>query len=187
VIEEVLWEHAHSRYQSLRPPASDPDVELLKRTLPVAVPKALEQSLRIHDGMAESIGTRPVDLVDGWVLLPAESIVQEWQMMWHLQCDCEFGGDKWTTTLALKNDMHWRAGWIPVLNENGNKIVIDMDPGPEGQAGQVFRWFNYGEAPMRVLAKDWRVWLDTMAEELVTRRFQLMEYGGILLTNEEII
>ncbi len=186
LIEAVLWEHAHSVSRSLRPPASDRQIELLKRKLPVSLPRTLEQSLRIHDGMRSQFRGRQIDLVDGWLMSSAAEIASNWQMMWDLRCECGFGGDQVTTTRALKNNMHWRAGWIPVLDENGNRIVIDMDPGSKGRVGQVFRWFNYGHVPMKVVAESWGAWLDKMAEELHARRFKLNEFGAIWLLQDAI-
>ncbi len=78
-----------------------------------------------------------------------------------------------TTTSKLKNDARWRPGWVPVMEENGNKVVIDMDSGPEGKVGQVFRWYNSGGLPMTFVAETWAGWLDFLAEELSARRFSV--------------
>lgn len=51
LIEQILKEHAHSVYRSLRPPASERRMTLLNGVLPAPVPHAFEQSIRLHDGM----------------------------------------------------------------------------------------------------------------------------------------
>ncbi len=55
-----------------------------------------------------------------------------------LQRECEFGGCRLTSTPELKNDISWRPGWLPLMDSDGDKIVIDFDPGSEGKVGQVF-------------------------------------------------
>jgi cell wall assembly regulator SMI1 len=178
LIEEVLKEHVHSAYTSLRPPVSDRHLALLKGIVSAPVPRTFEQSLRLHDGMRGSYLGRN-RLINNWALLPVADILSVWKMENDLQRECEFGGCPLTTTGALKNDVRWRPGWLPAMDREGDKIVIDLDPGPEGKLGQVFCWYNYGGRPMRVVAGSWAAWLDSLAEGLSTRRFTLDESGAV--------
>lgn len=180
LIEGVLEEHAHSAYKALRPPASRRQIDRLQEVLKAKLPGDLVNSLRIHDGMSTA-GTTRQDFVNYMTLLPCARVIANWKLLWSLQCECEFGGDQVTRTRKIKNDAHWRAGWVPIMEFEGDLIVLDLDPGPTGRRGQVVAWYNYGSRPMRVLADSFGGWLDTVADELVNRRFTLDEWGGIHL------
>jgi cell wall assembly regulator SMI1 len=114
-------------------------------------------------------------------LLPCAEIASDWKLLWELQRECSFRGDQVTRTRKIKNDTHWRSGWIPIMDFEGDKVVLDLDPGPGGKCGQVIRWYNYGGRPMCVLAESYAAWLAQIAEELSHRRFTLDEWGGIHL------
>jgi cell wall assembly regulator SMI1 len=104
-----------------------------------------------------------------------------------LQHECGFDGCPLTTTSELKNDSRWRPDWVPVMDSDGDKIVVDLDPGPAGKVGQVFRWYNAGGRPMRVVAESWAVWLNTLADELVARRFRLDDSGALWLHDDRFL
>jgi cell wall assembly regulator SMI1 len=180
IIESVLKEHAHSAFRSLRPPASDRQVAKLESVLGTHLPRDFIASLKIHDGMKSSGGNVEA-FVDYKTLNPCSRIATDWKLLWELQCECEFAGDRETRTREIKNDTHWRAGWIPIADFEGDKLVLDLDPGPTGNYGQVFSWYNYGSYPMRVFADSCSAWLDAVAEQLSKRQFKLDEFGGIHL------
>jgi len=179
-IECVLEEHANTVFKALRPPASDAAIAKLGAAIPSKLPNAFIQSLRIHDGIRDS-RCGPHRIFDNMAMLTSSEIVTTWRMEWDLQVECEFEGCQLTRTRKLKNDMRWRAKWVPFLDCEGDKLVIDLDPGPSGKVGQVFRWYNYGGRPMQVIADSVSHWLHMVAEELQRRRFRLDEWGGIWL------
>jgi cell wall assembly regulator SMI1 len=74
-------------------------------------------------------------------------------------------------------------GWLPFMDADGDKVVIDLDPGPKGRNGQVFEWSNSGSFPMRLLADSFSEWLSGIAERFSKRQFQLTEYGSIWMNN----
>jgi internalin A len=177
VIEEVLREHAHSAFKALRPPASRGDIRELEAALGRWLPNGLVASLRIHNGM-----TGRNDLVDYMSLLSAERIGYWWRLHSQFQRDWEAGGDQVTRTRKIKNNLRWRDGWIPLMEDlGGDLMVIDLDPGPTGTRGQIFQWYNYGSTPRRVTADSLPAWLDALAEALVHRRFTLDDLGTINL------
>jgi cell wall assembly regulator SMI1 len=98
------------------------------------------------------------------------------------QREWEPGGDQVTRTRKIRNDLGWRDGWIPfAVTAGGDLMVIDLDPGPTGTAGQVFRWYGYGGTPRHVVADSFPAWLDAVAEQLVRRQFTLDDMGTINL------
>jgi cell wall assembly regulator SMI1 len=179
-IEEVLWENAHSVYRALRKPASDALLARLAKRVPAKLPRDFVQSLRIHDGLKDSY-LGPVRLFDYNALLPVSAILAESKMMCDLQSQCGFGGGGTRDDPAVRNDAHWRPGWVPIMDADGDKLVPDLDPAPRGTTGQVFEWSNTGSTPLKVLAPSFGEWLAGLAEALGKRRFGLDEYGGIWL------
>ena len=181
LIEDVLKEHVHSAFERLRPPATTAQIDRLKAEFPRRLPRAFEQSLRIHDGIAEA-----KSLVNYMTLLPVSKITSVWRMEWDLQCECQFPGCERTKTRKLENDARWREGWLPFMDFNGDKLVLDLEPGPAGKVGQVFKWYNYPGRPNYVIADSIEVWFDMLAGELSRRRFTLNEYGDILLKKQSL-
>jgi cell wall assembly regulator SMI1 len=177
VIKAVLKEHAHSAYEALRPPAPLGKVAALEDLLGRRLPRGLVTSLRLHDGMRDR-----ADLVDYMSLLSAERIGFWWRLGYRSQQQDGFGGNPETHTRKIKNDARWRAGWVPFMEDlGGDLMVIDLDPGPAGDRGQVFQWYNNGATAMRVAARSYPAWLDAVAEALSLRRFTLDELGSIRL------
>jgi cell wall assembly regulator SMI1 len=179
-IEGVLYENAHSLFRALRKPASDAAIAKLARLLPTKLPTDFVRSLKIHDGLRDSY-LGPNRLFDYNALLPLSAIISEYRMMCDLQVECEFGGTLAGCDRRVRNDAHWRPGWVPILDADGNKFVLDLDPARGGKLGQVFTWSNSGSTEQRILADSFGGWLADFAETLEKRRFRLSEYGGIWL------
>jgi len=180
LLEGVLWENAHSLYRALRKPASDAQLARLARLVPAKLPRDFVQSLKTHDGLRDSyLGQNR--LFDYNALLPVRAIISEYQMLCQHQeqfggCGGQAGNDP-----GLRNDARWRPGWLPVMDADGDKLVLDLDPAPGGSVGQVFEWSNTGSTRLRVLAPTFAEWLAGLAEALSKRRFGLDEFGGIWL------
>jgi molybdopterin molybdotransferase len=183
VIEAVLRENAHSVFRALRKPASDAQLARLSKVVPAKLPRDFVQSLKVHDGLRDSY-LGQVRLFDYYALLPVAAILADYKSMCGLQSECGFGRSQCGGDPAVRNDAHWRPGWVPVMDADGDKLVLDLDPAPGGSAGQVFAWFNMGSSPPRVLARSFGEWLAGLAETLGKRRFRLDEFGGIWLGSE---
>ncbi len=183
LIEDVLWENAHSVFRALRKPVSETQIRRLESKFPGRLPRDFVQSLAIHDGLRDShLGS--IRLFDYWALLPIRAIAAEWKTMTALQAECGFGGCQLEVSPRIKNDAHWRAGWIPLLDADGDKVFLDLDPDSQGKIGQVVQWSNSGSFPTCVLADSFGEWLARNAEKFSKRRFRLDESGGIWLHDE---
>jgi cell wall assembly regulator SMI1 len=180
-IEEVLWENAHSVYRALGKPANVAQIARLAAVVPAKLPRDFVQSLRVHDGLRNSY-LGQVRLFDYNALLPVRAILSEYRMMCRHQA--QFGGDggQAGNDPGVRNDSRWRSGWVPVMDADGDKLVLDLDPAPGGSVGQVFSWSNTGSTRLRVLAPTFGDWLAGLAEVLSKRRFGLDEFGGIWLS-----
>src|SRR5581483_1886564 len=182
-IEGVLGENAHSVYRALRKSASDASLARLAKYLPAQLPHDFVQSLKIHDGLRNSY-LGPVRLFDYYALLPVSAILTVYRMMCDLQCKCDFGGTQAKCDPAIRNDTYWRPGWVPILDADGDKLVLDLDPAAGGVVGQVFEWSNTGSTPNRVLASSFGEWLEELSEVFRKGRFKLDEFGGIWLLRQ---
>jgi cell wall assembly regulator SMI1 len=179
-IEGVLWENAHSVFRALRKPATDAQITRLAKLVPAKLPRDFVQSLKTHDGLRDSY-LGPIRLFDYSAMLPVSAIIAEYRRMCGLQAECGFPGGKVGGDVSVRNDAHWRPGWVPIMDADGDKLVLDLDPAPGGSVGQVFTWSNTGSSPLRVLAPSFGGWLAGLAAALGKRRFNLDEHGGIWL------
>jgi cell wall assembly regulator SMI1 len=182
-IEGVLWENAHSVFRALRKPATDAQLARLAKLVPARLPRDFKQSLKVHDGLRDSYLGR-VRLFDYYALLPVAAIIAEYKGLCRLQAERGFVGNPCGGDPGIRSDTRWRPGWVPVLDEDGDKLVLDLDPAPGGSVGQVFAWPNTGSTPLRVLAPSFGAWLSGLAEALGKRRFLLDEYGSIWLNRQ---
>jgi molybdopterin molybdotransferase len=182
-IESVLWENAHSVYRALRGPATDAQISRLAKLVPAKLPRDFVQSLKTHDGLRDSyLGQNR--LFDYNALLPVSAIISVYRSMCDLQAEWGSGGNRCGADAGVRNDAHWRPGWVPVMDADGDKLVLDLDPAPGGSVGQVFTWSNAGRLPLQVLAPSFGEWLAELAETLNGRRFNLDEFGGIWLRTD---
>jgi cell wall assembly regulator SMI1 len=176
-IEEVLWENAHSVYRALRKPVSDANLARLVELVSARLPPDFVQSLKTHDGLNNSyLGL--IRLFDYKALLPVTAVMREYKSLCRSR---EVPGSQAGADPAIRNDAHWRPGWVPFMDTDGPKLVLDLDPAPAGRAGQVFTWSNTGSTRSRVLAPSFGEWLAGLAEALSKRRFRLDEHGCIWL------
>jgi cell wall assembly regulator SMI1 len=179
-IEGVLWENAHSVYRALRKPATETQIARLARLVPAKLPREFVQSLKTHDGLRDSyLGQNR--LFDYYALLPVAAIIAEYKGICALQAQDPIGGSWAGADAGVRNDARFRPGWVPFMDADGDKLVLDLDPAPGGTCGQVFEWSSTGSTHNRVLASSFSEWLAGLADTLVKRRFGLDEFGGIWL------
>jgi uncharacterized protein len=183
LIRARFKEHSHSTFLALRPPATKAAITKLEQTLGVKLPAAVRQSYLTHDGMTDV----------GWPtlsnyhrLLPLKGIGRCHKLAlsypWDEPNPRELG-DKG----RIKNDLRWRAKWVPLLDEAGGDLIgLDLDPGPEGTRGQLFRWANYGSPDPYVIAGSFAEWLDRLATELEHYRFTFTDYGALQLNDDNL-
>jgi cell wall assembly regulator SMI1 len=180
IIEGVLWENAHSVYRALRKPATDAQLARLAGLVPAKLPRDFVQSLKTHDGLRDSyLGQNR--LFDYYALMPVSAIMSEYRMICELEAQDPIGGSQAGADAGVRNDLRFRPGWVPFMDADGDKLVLDLDPAPGGTYGQVFEWSSTGSTYNRVLASSFDEWLAGLAEAFGKRRFGLDEFGGFWL------
>ena len=183
MIETVLHENAHSVFRALRKPATDTQLRRLESKLKAKLPRDFVKSWMIHDGLRNSY-LGQIRLFNYWAFLPLSKILSEWKMMTDFQAEYGFLGCQLEVSPRIKNSAHWRVGWVPFMDADGDKVVLDLDPGLKGKIGQVFEWSNSGSFPMRLLADSFGEWLSGIAERFSRRQFRLDEFGRIWLDKD---
>jgi cell wall assembly regulator SMI1 len=180
IIEGVLWENAHSVYRALRKPATDAQLARLARLVPAKLPRDFVQSLKTHDGLRDSyLGQNR--LFDYYALMPVSAIMSAYRMICELEAQDPVGGSQAGADAGVRNDLRFRPGWVPFMDADGDKLVLDLDPAPGGTYGQVFEWSSTGSTYNRVLASSFGEWLSGLAEVFSKRCFGLDEFGGFWL------
>ena len=179
-IEGVLWENAHTIYRALRKPATDAQIARLAKLVPAKLPRDFVQSLKTHDGLRDSYcGLNR--LFGYYALMPVSAIIAEYKMICDLEAQDPIGGSQAGADPGVRNDLRFRPGWVPFMDADGDKLVLDLDPAPGGTYGQVFEWSSTGSTRNCVLASSFGAWLAGLADTLIKRRFGLDEFGGIWL------
>lgn len=88
--------------------------------------------------------------------------------------------DALVPTQAVRYDL-WNARWIPLAADNtGTLLVVDMAPGPAGQAGQVFLWEAVDRASQDLVARSFEALIETLASALESGRILCSEHVATL-------
>lgn len=176
VIDAVFQEHIPAAFRSLRPPATATAIAKLERTVGVNLPASVVSSYRVHDGMRDT----PETLNNFYRLLTLREVVRNRRLT--LRYPWDKPGPPFAHAKRIKTDLRWRPKWVPLMVAAGGDLVcLDLDPGPAGKRGQMFRWYLYGGPRMRVMAGSFREWLDRLATEYEAGRFNYTDEDGVTL------
>lgn len=130
-IDKWMEANAPAVADGLAPPATTDEIAMLEDSLDLSLPKEIEDSLRKHNGETED----EVWIFVDWSLLSTSNIAVLWKR--------ELKKPK--TSKGRSNDRRiksntWSKKWIPFAYDgSGGFLIVDMDPGDEGNAGQIIR------------------------------------------------
>lgn len=139
----LRWADAHLPLlrQSLRPPASEGDLQSFEALLGQTLPQDVRELYRLADGQIPfQFGQTPYypGLFVSLPFNPLETVTRHWRQARELEA--EFNSDEFLSSFppdAIKI-IDSNRGWIPISDDaGGNHIAIDLDPGPAGNFGQV--------------------------------------------------
>ncbi|WP_433077840.1 SMI1/KNR4 family protein [Dactylosporangium sp. CA-052675] len=146
-IEDWLWNNAPATARELAPPATDADLEALRRTLGVALPDDLVTMLRWHNGGGDGDGRMTV--APGYAMLDTRGMAAITEM------------NRRVGSTAPPSP--WPAAWLVAASSfTSSYLVVDTaDP-----AGAVFTfdWQDRAPAP----EPTWPSLADTLATMLHT-------------------
>jgi cell wall assembly regulator SMI1 len=172
-IEQWLRAHAPAVLASLNPPADPGRLVAAERHLGVAFPDDFTRIYLRHDGGGPG-------LFNGWDWLSLDGITSEWDVWKDLLDGGEFADVQRKTDGRTVPDW-WHPWWIPFTSSGaGDNYCLDLNPGPDGTAGQVIiMWHDDAARPVE--AESFRAWLARFADDLEAGRYTYSEeYGGIV-------
>jgi cell wall assembly regulator SMI1 len=176
-IDEVLAAHCPATFRQLGRPATSEQIARLESSLGLSLPGDLAASLKIHNGMRNN-STRQFSAIEYDHLLTCSEMARDCKMLRKIVHDLEPLGALHAEGRAVCGgrirDRHWCDRWIKTTDFNGDGFVVDLDPGPRGQRGQVYRYYN-SEPPRKVLAVSWGEFLELYAARLKKGQFEIQD------------
>ncbi|MEB4632965.1 SMI1/KNR4 family protein [Burkholderia contaminans] len=144
----------------LNGPASDDEIAALQTALGTQLPDAFVDSLRVHDGQADSGN----EFSGSDALLSAHEILAQWRIWKGLVDGGDFDGMESEPDPGIRDDWY-NLKWIPFTHDgSGNHLCIDLDPAEDGFPGQVIRvWHD--DARRERIAGSFSAWLVRVADE----------------------
>jgi len=145
---------------NLRSGAMQDDIRATEAALGVVFPNDVTASYLLHDGQ----GYYSPPLMGSWQLLSLASIVNQWEIMRDIPLD-EEPHDADDPNNPVRPDW-WNPRWVPVAYDGGGDLCcVDLDPAPNGIAGQMTIFWHTDEERER-LALSFRDWLSSYADDL---------------------
>lgn len=169
-VDAWLCANAPEIAESLRPGASEEQLQDLEAALGVELPPDFRRWLAIHDGQEEGYP----GLFEGHTLLPVDHILGEWQVFAEVG---ELVEDVTLCAFPLGVRRVWYdARWIPIAYLGSSEwFVIDLHPAPGGPLGQIFFRAKSGDCDRAL--PGFGAWLRALADDLEAGRVALDSEG----------
>ncbi len=177
IIDRVLHDHAPLVAQTLRPPASQADLDRLAATVGHTLPSDLVTSLKIHDGQDNPSFLQ--DLFDHHTLLSAAAMVTHSDMRADALGDDIDDVSQWMVPDKVRTIMNCR-GWLQFTTSESFGWAVDLDPLPAGEVGQVI-WLPVDGPTPEPEFPSYRDWLSQLAQALDAGAFRVDETIGLWL------
>ncbi|MEF2276783.1 SMI1/KNR4 family protein [Deinococcus sp. YIM 134068] len=165
-------------HATLRPGASDAELDDLETLTGLKLPEAFRTLYRWHDGQEWGAGfALGLEFLPLWVL---DGVGREWEMWQEIgEAHLEMNTDIPSTSHppSAIQDAYTTPGWLGFLKDGGGNFVgLDFNPGPAGTLGQVIT-FGRDEEDKFVLADS----LDGFLREYLGR----LESGRVTVRRRE--
>ncbi len=167
IIFDFLRKQVPDSARAIRAGASEAALKSLKRHLPAACDE-LEVLYRVADGLKDQ-----ADFVNGGTLLPIRSAIALYKSHIENVDPDDRRRRRKGDDPRIQTDAHWRRGWWPITDADGDHLVLDLDPAAAGHTGQVISFENNGQRPQIVVASSITGWLDSYAQHVVDGQVQL--------------
>ena len=155
----------------LAPGASDAEISEFETAIGNTLPADVRQSFSIHNG-----GLGHACLL-WYEMLPLQSIFKTWQRYLEWQTNNGWGlGDDWRPfdVRGPIKPQWWTARRIPLLDADGDHVMLDLDPPEDGTYGQIIE-HSHEIGPKLVLAASWLDWLNRLADGLEAGKYVYVE------------
>lgn len=174
----IAW-HDNNTYPGkfrLQPGATEEQIRTIEDTIDQHLPEDVRDSFLVHNGGYDSW------LLYHGELLSIEGLLEQWEMYTHWQTDEHWGlGEEWRPfdIEGPIKPIWWNPKRIPLTDNSGDHIMIDLDPPENGKYGQVLE-HDHEVGPTRVLADSWYEWLRQIANDLEAGKYIYVEEEDIV-------
>jgi cell wall assembly regulator SMI1 len=207
-----IWSEIHAWFRShnlliseiMNDGATDAQIANFESELSFKLPDEIKQSYQVHNGQA--LRNSACGLINGkWRLLPLEEILEHWPFhglndeIISPTDDISEGNRQYLIDSEVQlplftmksfgpiKPVWWTRKWVPIAYDNGGAyIMIDLDPCPEGDIGQLILWFHDDEH-LTLVSKSYSIWLHNFAADLQSNIYRLDEESGCLVPRREFI
>lgn len=171
-IEAWLAVNAAELLATLRPGATEAEIQEVEDFLGVALPEDLKSFYQVHDGQwvwQDKADFQPKDyaLYNMHKFLSLARVQEEWQI-WvdvHEDLPLEY---KWVTLESGETIAAWSDKWIPLTSDGcGDAFFLDLSAIlMGGNVGQIIDYEDCIGFADEIVAPSFRVWLETFATDL---------------------
>ena len=150
--------------------ASEEELSTAEARMRVRLPDDVRESYLLHNG------TDNGPFFECYSLASLGEIIADWTLAESVLEQVELGLDEnaRTNPIGPIKDITWNLLWIPIMEANGDHVMIDLDPAPGGKIGQVIKR-SHEVGPLRVLANSFREFLSNYADDLEAERYRYDE------------
>jgi cell wall assembly regulator SMI1 len=187
---KIIWERIHNWLAanapqvltSLKPGATDEEIDRAQAFFGVEFPEDFKLSYRVHNGQDEE----SYSLFPHLEFLSLESAI-EISEKWQDCSDDNFRCDRENIFEGIWNGW-WNQNWIPfTMESNGACECVDLAPAAGGNVGQVII-VEWQEPTRGLIAPNFRVYLETFADALERGEYRFSEDGyGLVVVDVEIL
>lgn len=175
-LVDYLREHHPAVADSLRPPATESQIENLEQLIGDRLPEDVRELYLLADGQGE----RQSLFVEGFQFLPLAEVGRTWQMMsaLHQQLSRQGGTEEGEKPQGPVRDLWWHPRWIPfAYHIRGDHYCIDLSPAPGGEIGQILD-FIHDDTPRRHLGFSITDFLGELEQGLRSGRYLMDPDSG---------
>ena len=186
---KIIWERIHDWLavnapqvlENLRPGANDEEIYRAEAFFGVEFPEDFKLSYRVHNGQEEEC----CSLFPYLEFLSLQNVIKISEK-WQNYSDDNFRCDPEDIFEGIWNGW-WNPNWIPFTNEsNGACQCVDLAPAAGGNVGQIII-VEWQEPTRGLMASNFRVYLETFAEELERGEYRFSKgYGLVYLDDFEL-
>jgi cell wall assembly regulator SMI1 len=171
-VEAWLKTNRPDVFRTLNPGASVADLEKLEAARGYKLPEGVKAFWQRHDGATSRAGKGTIPGDDaflpetGFQLFSLAEIAATWasQIEIYSRLGSAENPPGWTPS-GVRNEW-WAKGWMPfAYNGAGDYLLVDLDPAPGGQVGQVLHfWHDLDD--MALQNRDFVSWFELVSDKI---------------------
>jgi cell wall assembly regulator SMI1 len=162
-IEQWLSQHTSDGSIPLPCGVSESEIKKVEAAIDAKLPPDVHRSYAVHDGSGK------IGFAFG-LLLSLAQLVNSWLGFQNSRRMGYYEGRRSKPTGPIKSDWY-NPLWIPIFtNEEGEFVLLDLDPAPKGKVGQLVE-FSRGRGVTKVLAGSFREFLEGVGRDLEAGKY----------------